>query len=47
MSTDMQPESSTVKGPEAWFTGDVDFNAYDAGDKLTTDEYPRESEHGA
>lgn len=32
MSTEMQPKSSTVKGPDEWFTGDVYFNAYYAGE---------------
>ncbi|MFV0286668.1 MAG: cupin domain-containing protein [Demequina sp.] len=31
MSTDIQPKGPTVKGPAAWFTGDVYFNAYYSG----------------
>ena len=31
MSTERQPTTPTVKGPAAWFTGDVWFNAYYAG----------------
>jgi len=35
MSTELRPKTATVKGPEAWFTGDVYFNAYYAGDELS------------
>lgn len=31
MSTERQPTTPTVKGPAAWFTGDVWFNAYYTG----------------
>ncbi|MFB2596521.1 cupin domain-containing protein [Herbiconiux sp. P17] len=31
MSTERQPITPTVKGPEAWFSGDVYFNAYYSG----------------
>lgn len=31
MSTQRQPKTPTVKGPEEWFTGDVYFNAYYSG----------------
>ena len=31
MSTRIQPKIATVKGPDAWFTGDVYVNAYYAG----------------
>lgn len=31
MSTQLQPKGPTVKGPEQWFTGEVYFNAYYAG----------------
>jgi quercetin dioxygenase-like cupin family protein len=33
MSTQRQPKRPTVKGPEEWFTGDVYFNAYYAGEE--------------
>ena len=33
MSTRMQPKTPTVKGPDEWFTGDVYFNAYYAGEE--------------
>jgi len=32
MTTKKQPQSQTVKGPAEWFTGDVYFNAYYAGE---------------
>jgi quercetin dioxygenase-like cupin family protein len=32
MSTQRQPKTPTAKGPEAWFDGDVYFNAYYAGE---------------
>ena len=32
MSTQRQPKTPTTKGPEAWFDGDVYFNAYYAGE---------------
>jgi quercetin dioxygenase-like cupin family protein len=33
MSTQRQPKRPTVKGPDDWFTGDVYFNAYYAGEE--------------
>ena len=33
MSTERQPKTPTAKGPEAWFDGDVYFNAYYKGDE--------------
>lgn len=33
MSTRKQPRRPTVKGPEEWFSGDVYFNAYYAGEE--------------
>ncbi|MFG6504502.1 cupin domain-containing protein [Microbacterium sp. P05] len=33
MSTQKQPVSATVKGPEEWFSGDVYFNAYYQGEE--------------
>ena len=32
MSTQMQPKKPTAKGPADWFTGDVYFNQYYAGE---------------
>ena len=33
MSTQRQPTTPTVKGPAEWFTGDVWFNVYYAGEE--------------
>lgn len=32
MSTQMQPKMPTAKGPEQWFSGDVYFDSYYAGE---------------